>query len=105
AAQLNRHLPTTRGVLDGVLDEIERELANAAAIDRHDDRLGRQVNLDRDARMLGQQLARLARLLDDLADVDGFLVEIRATFVRACQRQQRFEQLRHPIYLLQRLFQ
>src|SRR6267378_7330165 len=81
AAQLNRHLPTARCVLDGVLDEIERELANPAAIDRHDDRLGRQVNLDRDPRMLGQQLPRLPRLFDDLANVDGLLMEIRATFV------------------------
>src|SRR3989442_6181795 len=78
AAELNRHLPTARRVLDGVFDEIERELSNAAAIDRHDDRLGRQVNLDRDSRVLGQQLARFARLLDDLTNVDGLLMEIGA---------------------------
>src|SRR5437899_226451 len=83
AAELNRHLPTARRVLDGVFDEIERELSNAAAIDRHDDRLGRQVNLDRDSRVLGQQLARFARLLDDLTNVDGLLMEIGAPFVRA----------------------
>ena len=103
--QLDRHLATAGRVLDRVLDEIERELPDAAAIDRHHQRLGGQMNLDRDPGMLGEQLARLPRLLDDLPNVDGLFVEIRTAFIGARERQQRFEQLRHAIHFLQCLFQ
>ena len=97
---------TTAGrVFDRVLDEVERELPDAAAIDRHHHRLGGQMNVDRDPGMLGEQLASLPRLLDDFANVDGLFVEIRTAFIGARERQQRLEQLCHAIHFLQCLFQ
>ena len=105
AAELDRDLAAARRVLHGVLDEIERQLPHAAAIHRHDDRLGRQPDVDADAGMLGQELARLPRLFDDLSQVDRLTMQLRPALVGAGQRQQRVQELGHPIDLLQRLLQ
>ena len=55
--------------------------------------------------MLGQELARLSRLLQYLAEVNRLAMELRPTLVGARQREQRIQELRHPIHFLERLFQ
>src|SRR6266481_1930472 len=87
ACQLHGNLPAARCVLHGVLDEIERELAHAAAVYRHHDGLRRHSDLDPHPGLLGQQLSRLPCLGDDIAQIDRFAVELSPAFVGARQGQ------------------
>src|SRR5688572_7982601 len=99
--ELDYDLTAARRVLHRILDEVQRELAHAAPVYRHDDRLLRRLDLDADARMLGQELPRLPHLFDDLAEIDRLTMQIGAPLIRAREREQRLEQLRHAVHFLE----
>ena len=103
--ELQAHAPARRRVLHGVGDEIEDQLAYPGRVDGHHDRLGRRRHFHPHAGLLREQLTRLARLLDDSAQVDGLAVQRRDPLVRARQREQRLHQLGHALDLLQGLLQ
>src|SRR2546426_9260685 len=91
--QLDLHAAALGRVLHGVGQQVQDQLADAALVHGHDDWLGRRAHLHLHAGLLGQELARLARLGHDAAQVHRLLVERRDPFVRARQRQQRVDEL------------
>src|SRR6266403_1313222 len=83
AAELHAHRPARGGVLHGVGEQVQDQLANTRRVDRDDHRLGRRRDVDPHPRLLGEQLAEESGVRVDVATPpEPMVVSVDATRIR-----------------------
>jgi len=87
--QLHPHTAARRRVFDGVGDEVEDELTDATGVNWYHHWIGRGGDFHLDARLLGEQLAGLARFLENRPQVHRLAVQRRDALVRPREGEQR----------------